>query len=61
MAQDPSPLALRAEAIIACRRLALHRHEMTRGRGDTRVLAARERVREEALRDLRRALPALDV
>jgi hypothetical protein len=60
MAQDRTPLALRAEAIIACQRLALYRHEMARGRGDTRVLAARERVREDALRDLRRALLALD-
>ena len=46
---------LRMEATIAMKQLAAYRDEMRTGRGDERVLAARERLCTEALRDLKRA------
>ena len=53
---------LRLEATIAMRQLAAYRDEMRTGRGDARVLAARERLCTEALRELEQAqktVPAL--
>ncbi len=49
---------LRLEATIAVRQLAAYRDEMQTGRGDERVLAARERLCHEALRDLEQARTA---
>ncbi len=46
---------LRLEATIAMRQLAAYREEMRKGGGDARVLVARERLVQEALRDLKQA------
>ncbi len=46
---------LRMEATIAMRQLIAYREEMRKGRGDARVLAARERLCTEAVHALKQA------
>ena len=56
MAQANLVSELHLEAALAARQLAAYRDEMRAGRGDERVLAARESLCRETLRDLERAL-----
>ena len=46
---------LRLEATIAMRQLIAYREEMRKGRGDARVLAAREQLCADAVRQLKHA------
>jgi hypothetical protein len=55
MGREPSLEELRAEAVHASQRLALYRRKILLGRGDRRVLAARQRVSDGATARLQRA------